>query len=109
MTLGTEHAKGREGCGGEADAFRDLPRRRRGHAAGFRFCGIPLRAASESCRSRRSWRITLTQINTTPTVAPMTQTAIGANNAICSSEYFVTAAPTSQMTTTATITTARRR
>ena len=53
--------------------------------------------------------ITLTQSSTTPTVAPTTQTASGAKNAICSSEYFVTAAPTSQMTSTATITAARSR
>ena len=29
-------------CGGEADAFRDVPRRRRGSSRGFRSCGIRL-------------------------------------------------------------------
>ena len=38
-----------------------------------------------------------TQSRTMPIVAPTTTTAIGARNAICSSEYFVTAAPTSQI------------
>ena len=32
----------RGSCGGEADAFRDLPRRRRDPSAGFHFCGTPL-------------------------------------------------------------------
>ena len=52
----------------------------------------------------------MTHSITTAAVAPITQTAIGAKNAICSSEYLVTAVPTSQMTSTATttpITTAR--
>ncbi len=46
---------------------------------------------------------------TTAAVAPSTQTAIGAKKAICSSEYFVTAAPTSQIASTATIAPARTR
>ena len=41
--------------------------------------------------------MTFTQRRTSPTVAPTTTTAIGVRNAICSSEYFVTAAPTSQI------------
>jgi CheY-like chemotaxis protein len=32
----------RGSCGGEADAFRDVPRRRRDPSAGFHFCGTPL-------------------------------------------------------------------
>jgi hypothetical protein len=51
----------------------------------------------------------LTHSITTATVAPITQTAIGAKNAICSTEYFVTAAPTSQIATTARIIRATRR
>ena len=54
--------------------------------------------------------ITLTHSMTTAADAPITHTAIGAKNAICSTEYLVTAAPTSQMTSTAaTITATRRR
>jgi len=36
-------------------------------------------------------------------VAPTTTTAIGARKAICSSVYFVTAAPTSQITRTTAV------
>jgi hypothetical protein len=51
-----------------------------------------------------------THSSTSPTVAPTTMTAIGVKYAICSSEYFVTAAPTSQIASTATtITTHNRR
>ena len=78
-------------------------------AAGFRSCGIPLRAASAARRSRRSCTITFTHSITTAADAPITQTPIGAKKAICSIEYLVTAAPTSQMTSTAaTIATTRR-
>ncbi len=96
-------------CGGEADAFRDLPRRRRGSSGGIPLLRNPLRAARDSRRSRRSCSTTLIQSITTPTVAPITHTAIGAKNAICSSEYFVTAAPINQIASTATITPARSR
>ena len=58
--------------------------------------------AWRSLRSRRAWAITLTQSITTAAVAPSTHTAMGAKNAICSSEYLVTAAPTSQIASTAT-------
>ena len=50
-----------------------------------------------------------TQSSTTPAVAPTTQTASGANSAICSSEYFVTQAPTSQIASTISAMTAHRR
>ena len=67
-------------------------------------------ASRQGCeRRRRSESLTtFTQRSTRPTVAPTTTTAIGVTNAICSSEYFVTAAPTSQMTRTTTIMTAHR-
>jgi len=42
-------------------------------------------------------------------VAPRTTTAIGVTYAICSSEYFVTAAPTSQIASTTTTMTAQTR
>ena len=52
---------------------------------------------------------TFTQRSTIPIVAPTTTTATGVTNAICSSEYFVTAAPTSQIVSTTTAMTAHTR
>ena len=54
-------------------------------------------------RSSRDWRTIFTHSITSPIVAPTTTTATGARYAICSSEYFVTAAPTSQITITAPV------
>jgi hypothetical protein len=45
----------------------------------------------------------LTHSMTIPIVAPTTTTATGARYAICASEYFVTAAPTSQITRTTAV------
>ena len=53
--------------------------------------------------------MTFTQRRTIAIVAPTTTTAIGVTNAICSSEYFVTAAPTSQIASTTTAITTQSR
>jgi hypothetical protein len=54
-------------------------------------------------RRRTESRTIFTQSSTTPIVAPTTTTARGVTNAICSSVNFVTAAPTSQIASTATV------
>ena len=46
--------------------------------------------------------MTFTQSSTRPAVTPTTTTAMGVTNAICSSEYFVTAAPPSHTARTTT-------
>ncbi len=53
--------------------------------------------------------MTFTQSSTSPTVAPTTTIAMGVTYAICSSEYFVTAAPTSQTARTMTAMTTHMR
>ena len=56
------------------------------------------------CRPRNDSSATFTHSRTRPTVAPTTTTAAGAKKAICSSEYFVTQVPISQIATTAAAT-----